>query len=142
MTILKDFDLDTIRKARARRAASGGVDLVTGLRNISPEIEKLQPGQTAKLPVGGDANDKNRFRKAVMNITAKLNNITVQGAEWEGRVYRVVSDGEDSVYVQRGDDLARKDIRARPVRTGRKPNAAKAGQTTSAKNGALVTENA
>lgn len=140
MTILSnDFDFESIRKARARRAASGGVDLATALDSISPEIGKLKAGQTAKLPVGGEATDKNRFRKAVMAITAKVNNITVKGAPWEGRVYRVISDGVDSVYVQRGDDLKASAIRERKARGPRSKASAPAANVSTAKDGALVT---
>lgn len=142
-TILQNFDLDSIRKARARAAASGGVNLVDGINQISPEIGKLKVGETAKLPIeGGKAN----LRKFVMSITAKLNNLTPKGGDWEGRQFKVVSDGEAFVYVQRGTDLKGNAIPVRARRGGaRKASAEKAatavasGETAEVSGGAVVT---
>lgn len=132
MTILKNFDLDSIRKARARNAARSGVDLVTALAAISPDIEKLKVGETAKLEKPADMG----LRKFVMQITAKVNNLVPKGGQWEGRQYDIVSDGESLVYVQRGEDLKGNDIPVRARRGGgRKP-------ASSVSEGATVTENA
>lgn len=143
--ILKNFDLDAIRRQRARSAASGGVNLVDAINQISPEIGKLNVGETVELPVEGG---KPNLRKSVMAIVAKLNNLTPKGGEWEGRTYDVVSDGESNIYVQRGPDLKGADI---PVRNRRGPtkktetpaeaaaDAAK-GETVKVEGGATVTE--
>lgn len=101
MSILKNFDIDSIRKARARKNATGGVDLEAGLRQLSPDIEKLKVGETAQIEIPNDTG----LRKFVMSITAKLNNLTPKNGKWEGRQFRVVSDSEKYVYVQRAEDL-------------------------------------
>jgi len=98
--IIKGFDLDAIRKSRARLAASGGVDLVSAIDAISPLIGKLAVGETILLPIPEGSSK----RKFVMQITAKLNNLVPKGAPWEGRTYKVLSDGENGVYIQRGED--------------------------------------
>lgn len=145
MTIMgKDFDFEAIKRAR-QRSKSNPTDLVAALKAIAPDIEKLKAGQTARLEINDmakvleiKADDENRNRKAVMAITAKLNNLTPLGGAWAGRVYRVISD-ENYVYVQRGNDVepvARK-------RGGRKPaSATKSGDTVTQGDGALVTEHA
>ena len=134
MTILKDFDFDEIRRKR-QRASAQPTDLVAGLREISPEIEKLKVGETARLEIpGGQKN----LRKFIMSITAKLNNLTPQGGAWAGRQYRTISDGEKYVYVQRGQDLKANDIPARK-RGGRRPAG---GDTSQSGSGAVVTEHA
>lgn len=117
--ILKNFDLDAIRKERARKAANGGIDLEQGLNQISPEIGQLKVGETVQLDIPGG---KPELRKFVMSITAKLNNLTPQGGKWEGRSFDVISNGEDTVYVQRGPDLKGKDIPVRNRRGGGKGN--------------------
>lgn len=145
--ILRNFDLDTIRKARARKAASGGVDLVEGINQISPSIERLKSGETVKLEIPGG---KDNLRKFVMSITAKLNNLTPAGGHWEGRTFDVVSDGEANVYVQRGNDLkgAAIPVRKRRGGGGRKPATAAAPATGAAAGtavadgGAVVQEHA
>lgn len=139
MTIMgKDFDFDAIRKERARKAASGGVDLETALRQISPDIEKLKVGQTAQIPIAKGTG----LRKFVMSITAKLNNLTPKGAPWEGRQFRVISDGADNVYVQRGEDTKNAPVRERRG-GGRKPATANASDSgskeTTVEGGAVVT---
>lgn len=139
MTIMgKDFDFDAIRKERARKAASGGVDLETALRQISPDIEKLKVGQTAQIPIAKGVG----LRKFVMSITAKLNNLTPKGAPWEGRQFRVISDGADNVYVQRGEDTKNAPVRERRG-GGRKPASAAAStndsKETTVEGGAVVT---
>lgn len=137
MTILgSDFDFDAIKRARARRAASGGVDLETALNQISPDIGKLKVGQTAQLDIPKDMG----LRKFVMSITAKLNNITVKGQAWAGRTFRVASDGEGHVFVQRGEDA--KAPRVAQRRTGGGPKPAGSKTTQAADGKALVTENA
>lgn len=140
MTILKNFDLDSVRKERARKAASGGVNLVDAINQISPEIGNLKAGETAKLPIPSGQS----LRKFVMSITAKLNNLTPKGGDWEGRTFRVVSDGEANVYVQRGEDAKGNAIRVPNRRGGgRRPAAAASGAAVStAKSGATVTANA
>jgi hypothetical protein len=123
MSILKNFDLDSIRKARARNAARSGMDLVTALAAISPDIANLKVGETAKV----DKPEGMGLRKAVMQITAKVNNLVPQGGEWEGRQFDIVSDGDSTIYVQRGPDLKGKDIPVRARRGGgRKPATATA----------------
>jgi hypothetical protein len=143
MTIMgKDFDFDAIRKERARKAASGGVDLETGINQISPDIAKLKIGQTAQVEIPDYKNTNAEgtpvgLRKFVMSITAKLNNLTPAGAPWAGRQYKVVSDGARYVYVQRGPDLTAPVVRNRRG-GGRKP----AGNTSVEDSGAKVTEHA
>lgn len=101
MAILKNFDLDEIRRKRARMAAGSGTDLVAGLNEISPDIAKLKVGETAKIEIPKGQT----VRKFVMSITAKLNNLVPVGGQWEGRDYGVLSDSEEGVvYVQRGED--------------------------------------
>ena len=133
MTIMnKDFDFDAIRRERTRKAATGGVDLVTSLNQISPDIEKLKVGQTAQiaLPKGQP------LRKFVMSMVAKLNNLTPKGAAWEGRQYKVISDGEAFVYVQRGEDVKEAPVRQR--RGGGRRSASPASQSET-QEGAVVT---
>src|ERR1044072_1274110 len=128
MTIMgKDFDFDAIRRARQRKNQPS-VDLVGELNKLAPDISELKAGQTARITIASiakalnvPADDKNRTRKAVMAITAKLNNLTPLGGKWAGRVYRVISD-EEYIYVQRGNNtepVARK-------RGGRKPGSSNA----------------
>lgn len=107
MSILKNFDLDKLRKERARKGTT--TDLVAGLNQIAPDVAKLNVGETAKIKIPEGVST----RKHVMAITAKLNNLTPKGAAWEGRRFKVLSDGIEFVYVQRGEDLAKKDIKAR-----------------------------
>jgi hypothetical protein len=136
MTILKNFDMDALRRERARKAASGGVNLVDGINQISPDIGKLKVGETAALPIPAGST----LRKFVMSITAKLNNLTPAGGDWAGRTFKVASDGETTVYVQRGEDG---EAVVRNRRGGGKGNrkAATADATTVVK-GAKVTEHA
>lgn len=99
--IIKGFNLDDIRKKRARLNASNGVDLLTALRAINPDIEKLNVGDTLPIKV----EKRENLRKTVMQIVAKLSNLTPKGGDWAGRKYDVVSDPETLiVYVQRGED--------------------------------------
>lgn len=133
----KDFDFDAIRKERARKAASGGIDLETALRQISPDVEKLKVGQTAQIPIPKGEG----LRKFVMSITAKLNNLTPKGAPWEGRQFKVISDGESNVYVQRGEDTKNAPVRERRG-GGRKPATASGSdseKSTTVEGGAVVT---
>lgn len=133
--ILKNFDLDTIRKARARKAAAGGVNLVDGINQISPLIGNLKVSDTVKLAIPADAG----LRKFVMSITAKLNNLTPKGGDWEGRTFKVVSDGEGSVFVQRGPDRRGNDIPTRARRGGgRKPATAATGGASGGKTETVV----
>jgi hypothetical protein len=133
----KDFDFDAIRKERARKAASGGVDLETALRQISPDIEKLNVGQTAQIAIPKGTG----LRKFVMSITAKLNNLTPKGAPWEGRQYKVISDGEGYAYVQRGENTKSAPVRARRGGGRRPANAtpSNASKETTVEGGAVVT---
>lgn len=145
--VLKNFDMEALRKERARKAASGGVDLEDAINQIGDgAIAKLNVGETAQIPLEGDESDPNRVRKNVMNITAKVNNLTYAGAPWAGRQYKVMSDGEEFVYVQRGEDLPKNKHRQRKVRQPNAPRqAAQAdadGATTTVSGGAVVTENA
>lgn len=145
--VLKNFDMEALRKERARKAASGGIDLESAIAEIGGgAITRLNPGETAQIPLEGDASDENRVRKNVMNITAKLNNLTYAGAPWAGRQYKVMSDGEEFVYVQRGDDLPKSKHRQRKVRQARSETPSEAGQdvaqgeTVSVEGGAIVKE--
>lgn len=147
MGVIKNFDMDALRKERARKAASGGVDLVAGLKEISPEIETLKVGETAQVEIPGKTLDEKKanLRKTVMSITAKIGNLTCQGGEWEGKSFDTVSDGEKYIYVQRGNNLKGDDI---PVRRrggggGRKAKAKPDTKgTTTVEDGATVTEHA
>jgi hypothetical protein len=123
MSILKNFDMAALRAERARNAARGSVSLVEGLKQIAPEIEKLKVGETAKLAIPGFGSDENATRKFVMSITAKLTNLTVRGGDWEGYQFDVASDGQGSLYVQRGEDLKGKNIRERKARGPRAKSA-------------------
>lgn len=139
MLMGKDFDFDSIRRARARKGAST-TDLVAAINAIAPDIEKLKVGETARIDITGDKADPNRNRKAVMAITAKLNNLTPKGGKWQGKVFRVISD-EDYIYVQRGKNEEPKERK----RGGRKlgsTNASKGGDSTVTPTGARVTEHA
>lgn len=119
MAIIKNFDMDALRKERAKNAAAGGVNLVDALREISPDIEKLKPGETAEIAIPAGMST----RKHVMSITAKLSNLTPKGGEWEGRTFKTVSNGINT-YVQRGEDLAKNKVQERGRSNGRKPKAA------------------
>lgn len=116
MAILKNFDMEALRKERAKLAASGGVNLVESLRQISPDIEKLKVGETAEIPIPAGMS----IRKHVMSITAKLNNLTPKGGEWEGRQFKVASN-DANTYVQRGEDLPKGKAVVRARGNGRKP---------------------
>lgn len=144
MTILgKDFDFDAIRRARQRKNQVP-VDLVGELNKIAPDIAALKAGETARIGIASIAKvlnvsdtDENRTRKAVMAITAKLNNLTPKGGKWQGRTFRVISD-ENYIYVQRGKNVE-------PVerkRGGRRPGSTNkpSTDTVTATEGALVTE--
>lgn len=126
--IIKGFDISAIRKKRARLAASGGVDLEAAIAAISADIPKLQIGETVKLVVPKGV----AVRKHVMQITAKLSNLTPKGAAWEGRQFDVVSDPDEGetgvVYVQRGPDTKTPKVRARGTGGGRPPATASAGE--------------
>lgn len=134
MTVIKNFNMDDIRKKRARMAASGGVSLVDSLAAISPDIAKLNVGETVKIP-----NAKaGELRKTVMGITAKLSNLTCKGGDWAGRSFDVASDPTDGngvVYVQRGEDTKAPKERARG-RSGGRPAATAAAPAPAAKEAA------
>lgn len=162
-----EFDIEELRKSRARKAASKtGLSKVEGLAQISPDIAKLNIGQTAKVSIPGG---RDGLRKTVMGITAKLSFLTCKGGEWEGKDFKVVSDGEEFVYVQRGPNLKGDDIKVRnptgrPKGSGKKKAPAAEtvettetetetpeeaaedvvdkGETISAKGGVLITEHA
>lgn len=138
MLMGKDFDFESIRRARQRKNAST-TDLVAALNELAPDIANLKVGQTARIDITGDKSDKNRNRKAVMAITAKLNNLTPLGGKWEGRVYRVISD-EDYIYVQRGKNEEPK-ARKKGGRKAGSTNAPKGDSSVTAE-GARVTEHA
>jgi hypothetical protein len=128
MTILKNFDLEALMRDRARRAAGGGVDLEAGINQISPDIAKLKIGETAQITIP----NASALRKFVMSITAKLNNLTPKGGKWEGRQFKVVSDGEKFVYVQRAPDNANPVVRKRGNGGGRRKAVAAAASGTGA----------
>ncbi len=131
MTVIKNFNMDDIRKKRARMAASGGVSLVDSLAAISPDIAKLNVGDTVKIMNTVDGG----LRKTVMGITAKLSNLTCKGGDWAGRSFDVASDptdGKGAVYVQRGEDTRTPKERARG-RSGGRPAAAAATPAPAAK---------
>lgn len=96
--IIANFDPAMLRKAKARKAVTGGKSLVEMLNEISPAIGLLNPGQTAKLTmpekVEGQKDPKRSF---VMSIVTKLNNLTQADREWAGRVFDCLSD-EDGTY--------------------------------------------
>lgn len=124
-----EFDINALRKERARKASNkSGMSKVDGLRQISPDIEKLNIGQTAQIPLPS----KDKLRSVVMGISSKLSFLTCKGGEWEGKDFSVVSDGEEYVYVQRGPNLKGDDIKVRQP-GGRKagvPNKPKAEETS------------
>lgn len=160
MTILKGFDIDSIRRDRARKLAGSGVDLVAALAQISPEIAKLNVGDTARIEIPNYKNvDKEgrpvELRKFVMSITAKLNYLTPQGGDWAGRQFKVISDSERYVYVQRGEDLKGNKIPVRSRRGGRpagsgtntsnassNADTGSGNESTTVENDTLVTEHA
>ncbi len=111
MAILKagEFDLDALLKARSRKATSGGKTVLEAINEDYPEIGQLRVGQTARIDVP-KVDGKPAIRKTVMSITAKLNNLTPKGGEWAGKVFKVISDGEQYVYVQRFKNLAEDQI--------------------------------
>jgi hypothetical protein len=118
MSILKNFDMDALIKARARNSV-GAKDLEGELRQLAPEIEKLNTGETAKMkiPAGLDS------RKFIMQITAKVSNLTPKGGAWEGRKFKIAGDGAEFVYCQRLAD-GKAEVRKRGGGGGRKPKAA------------------
>lgn len=117
--IIKGFNLEDIKRKRARLNASGGVDLVTAINAIDPRIAELKPTETIKV-----ASTPDNLRKTTMGIVAKLSNLTCAGAPWAGRKFDVVSDPDDNVvYVQRGMDGEAKE-RKRGRAGGRPPVAA------------------
>lgn len=102
-SILKNFDMDALRKKRAS-ISNGKTDLAAALRQIAPEIEKLNVGETAKIIVPEDKRGDG-LRGFVMSITAKISNLTPKGEPWAGRVYDSAASVEgDILYVQRGKD--------------------------------------
>jgi hypothetical protein len=137
------FDIEAFRRERARKAALGGVDLVSALNQIAPDIEKLKVGETAQLDI---PEGKKGLRKFVMSITAKLANLTPKGGDWEGRTFHVVSDGEATLYVQRGEDDPNPKARKKASGGGRpRKNATAdtgAAGISKANSGALVEEHA
>ena len=125
------FDIEAHRKARQSKAAK--TDLVSALRQISPEVEKLKVGQTAVI----ENVEAGKLRSVVMSITAKLSHLTARGGEWAGREYGVASDSETgTVYVQRQTGCKPEDapIRAtgggRPKGSKNKPESAEGVEDT------------
>jgi hypothetical protein len=130
--INKPFDMEALKKQRQKKA-QGTVDLVAALNAISPLIARLEPGQTAKLPLPeGEGGE----RKFIMGVTAKLTNVTIKGAAWAGRTYKVAGDGEGYVYVQRGQDGTAKTIK-RGSGGGRRKKVAEAAENVT--GGAIAT---
>lgn len=118
MAILKDVNMDDLRRKRARLAASGGTDLVAGITAISADIPNLKVGETTKVKSPAGVT----LRKTVMSITAKLSNLTCKGGAWAGRTFDTVSDPEEGdgvVYVQRGPDTKTPKERKRGTGGGR-----------------------
>lgn len=112
-SIVANVNFDDLRKAKARKAAGGGTDLLTSLRAISPAIEKIQVGQTARIPMPKEKVDgKDPKRSFVMGVVTKLNNLTQAGREWAGRKFDTMSDPDgDFLFVARlpdGEAVARK----------------------------------
>ena len=104
--IIKGFNLDEIRKRRARLNASNGVSLIDGINAIDSRIGELKPTETIKVAVPKDMGK----RKMVMQIVAKLSNLTAKGGDWAGRKFDVVQDPQDDVvWVQRGADVTPKE---------------------------------
>lgn len=131
-TILTKFDMDALRKKRAAKTAkSDPAALIEGLKQISPTVEKLEIGQTAKIRIPEGV----KVRAFVMSITAKLSNLTPKGAPWEGRTYDTIADPDDGehgiVYVQRGPDGEAK-VRKRGRTGGRRKPVEVAGASTNA----------
>lgn len=122
-SIIAGFDIEKLRKSRARQAANGNTDLVEALRKITPAIELLQIGQTAKIPMPKEsANGKDPTRQFVMSIVTKLNNLTSLGREWAGRKFDALSDeNKEFFYVTRLEDGEAKE---RKASTGRKAKVA------------------
>lgn len=109
-SILKkgEFDINALRKTRA--AAKSKVDLVAGLAEISPEIERLKVGETCVIEGVTKADN----RKVVMSITAKLSHLCAKGGDWAGRSFDVASDSDaGKVYVQRNSNLKPEDVQER-----------------------------
>lgn len=128
MAILKsgEFDMAALKKSRQKKATR--VDLLGGLRQVSPEIEQLKVGQTAEI--SGVKADS--IRKTVMAITAKLTHLTANGGEWAGRKYEVASDADSGkVYVQRQTGVKPEEAPVRRTGGGRKSNAQKAAEAAS-----------
>lgn len=105
-SIVSNFDMAQLRKAKARKAATGSADLVASLREIAPSIEVLKVGQTAKIAMPKTSpNGKDPTRQFVMSIVTKLNNLTAAGREWAGRKFDSLSDDSKSFfYVTRLPD--------------------------------------
>lgn len=148
--VLDDFDLDALRRSKAR-SSQKVTDLAGDLRQISPDIENLNIGQTARIEIPGkNLEEKSQnLRRHVMSITAKLSNLTCKGGDWEGKSFETVSDGEQYVYVQRGKNLKGDDIPVRRRGGGRPKDSEREtetteskGDTVSEKDGALVEEHA
>ncbi len=126
--MLSNFSMDELRKKKARKAATGTTDLISTLREMSPAIELLAVGQTAKIAIPKVAakEGKDPKRSFVMGITTKLNNVTMKGREWAGRVFDTASDDTgEFVYVARLPDTD-------APRTRKAPSPRSAGSSQSA----------
>lgn len=133
--IIANFDINSLRKARARQAANGNVNLVEALKGIAPQIELLAVGQTARIPMPKSSpNGKDPTRQFVMSIVTKLNNLTAKGREWAGRRFDSMSDEtKEFFYVTRLEDGEPKE---RKQGTGRKGKAATNALQTALANAA------
>lgn len=95
-----EFDINALKKSRAANKAK--IDLVAGIREISPEIEKLLVGETCVIEGVEAAN----IRKVVMQVTAKLSHLTAKGGDWAGKAFQTASNADEGkVYVQRGPNV-------------------------------------
>jgi hypothetical protein len=104
--VLGNFSMDDLMKKKTRASNNGTSDLVGALRKISPYIEKLAVGQTAKIKMPEPGQDgKDPKRAFVMSVVTKLNNLTAKGREWAGQKFQAASDPEGQfLYVARLED--------------------------------------
>lgn len=122
--ILANFDINALKKEKARKSVSG--DLEEALNKISPAIALLSVGQTARVPFPDQSNK----RSFVMSITAKLSNLCAAGRKWAGRDFDTVSGDDGILYVARLPDLD--EPKVRKTGGGRKKGSGKAASGKSA----------
>lgn len=110
-----NFNMEDLKKKKARKAATGTVDLVAELDKIAPAIGLLKVGGTARIPVpkgdvfrkgkGGVEKKLDPLRSFVQSIVTKVNSVTQKDHPWSGRVFDIVSDdSKEFLWIARKED--------------------------------------